>query len=127
MLVTQRASTKTHNPNKRTVAVNGTIEQEESYEENIIHEAQEEIGIYISAPTLLMKEKVESGGWTHFVSLFFVQIPKDTPLTFDATEIQATKRVSQAELEKRLKERPEDFVGSFSRFVEAAKEKLVEL
>jgi isopentenyldiphosphate isomerase len=42
-LITQRATTKSQSPNKRTLAVNGTVEQGESYEENIIKETQEEI------------------------------------------------------------------------------------
>jgi isopentenyldiphosphate isomerase len=43
ILLTKRAATKKNNPNKRTLAVNGTVEKGETYEENIIHEAQEEI------------------------------------------------------------------------------------
>jgi len=42
-LLAQRASGKSHNPNKRTMPVNGTVEQGENYEENILHEVQEEI------------------------------------------------------------------------------------
>jgi isopentenyldiphosphate isomerase len=123
-LLTQRAATKSHNPDKRTVAVNGTVEQGETYEENIIHETQEEIGISISSPHLILKEKSTSAGWTHFVSLFLIQLPKATPFVFDPREVQATKRVSLVELEQRLEEKPDDFVGSFSSYMEAVKENL---
>ena len=43
ILLTQRSANKSHNPNKRTLAVNGTVEQGESYESNIIKETKEEI------------------------------------------------------------------------------------
>jgi isopentenyl-diphosphate delta-isomerase len=110
VLLTQRASSKTHNPDKRTIAVNGTVEGKETYEENIIHETQEEIGIKISNPLLLNKELASSGGWTHFIALFFVRIPKESPFVFDPQEVQAVKWAKKAEVEQWLAEAPDDFV-----------------
>jgi isopentenyl-diphosphate delta-isomerase len=122
-LLTQRATTKSHSPNKRTLAVNGTVEQGESYEENIVKETQEEIGVHISKPRLLFKELFASN-YKHFVAVFFVQLPKETPFTFDEREIQAVKRVSTQALEARLANTPDDFVTSFPNIRSLIREKL---
>ncbi len=114
ILLAQRAATKLKNPNKWTCIVNGTVEKGESYEDNIIKETEEEIGIKIGGgdlptPILLAKELFVSN-WTHFVAIFFVRLPKSTVFVFDENEIQATKRVTKEELGRLLENFPEDFV-----------------
>ena len=129
ILLAQRASKKSHNPNKWTCVVNGTVEKGESYEENIIKEAEEEIGVKIRknhTPILLAKELFVSN-WKHFVAMFFVRLPKSTSFVFDEQEIQAVKRVNREELRELLEKFSDDFVGSFPKLWKLVSQKLEEM
>lgn len=126
ILLAQRAATKSHSPNKRTLPVNGTVEKGEMYEENIIRETQEEIGVELSGHRLLLKE-LFGGDWIKFVAIFFVQLPKSAPFVFDETEIQDAKRVSVEEFEKRLETSPSDLVPSLPSIRKLVKEKIKEM
>lgn len=113
-LLIQRASTKKREPNTRTTAVGGGVEQGETYEEAIIRETEEEIWIKITKPTLLIKRKsVNEEVVNFFMSIFHLQLPKDTPFQFDTEEIQYTKRLPKEKIDQRLATSPEDFVGAF--------------
>jgi hypothetical protein len=81
------------------------------------------MNIYIYSPILLAKD-LFFGTWTHFVAIFFAQLPKATPFVFDETEIQAFQWLSKAKLEQRLETSPQDFVGSFPKIWKVVKEKL---
>lgn len=120
-LLAQRASTKKRDPNKWTVAVSGMVEQGESYEEAIIRETKEELGITVT-PSFLMKRKcVGEEAINFFQAIFYVQLSKDTQLTFDEQEVQDTKRLSKAEINQRLKDSPDDIIGAFHKYREIVK------
>jgi 8-oxo-dGTP pyrophosphatase MutT (NUDIX family) len=57
ILLAQRARTKKRNPGKRWPAAAGTVEQWETYLENIIKEIWEEIGIEVQASDLIVWTK----------------------------------------------------------------------
>lgn len=125
-LLTQRASTKKHDPDKRTIAVSGTVEEWESYEDNIIKETQEEIWVTINNPLLLIKQKVT---WEHnfFVSIFFKVLLKDTKFSFDLREVQNFQRLSKEKIDEWLVNFPEELHPSFDTLWKIVHEKLREL
>jgi 16S rRNA (adenine1518-N6/adenine1519-N6)-dimethyltransferase len=120
----QRASTKRREPNKRTIAVGGGVEAGESYEEAIVRETKEELGITVK-PTFLVKRKsVDEEAINFFQAIFYVQLPKDTPFQFDEHEIQNTKWLSKAEIDERSQTSPDDFVASFHKYWEIINKKI---
>jgi 16S rRNA (adenine1518-N6/adenine1519-N6)-dimethyltransferase len=126
-LLVQRASTKKREPNKRTIAVGGGVEAGESYEEAIVRETKEELGITVK-PTFLVKRKsVDEEIINFFQAIFYVQLPKNTPFQFDEHEIQNKKWLSKAEIDERLQTSPEDFIDSFRKYRELINETITVL
>jgi len=75
-LLARRHKNKSHHPRKWGPAVAGTVEENESYEENIIKEAEEELGIKDIKPTLGPKIKNETDFY-HFTQWYVLNIDKD--------------------------------------------------
>ena len=72
VLLAKRAFTKKQHPGKWGTAVAGTVEEGESYESNIIKEAEEELGIRNIKPEKAIKEFV-TGKHKHFTQWFFLK------------------------------------------------------
>jgi 8-oxo-dGTP pyrophosphatase MutT (NUDIX family) len=123
-LLVQRAATKKREPNKRTIAVGGGVEQGESYEEAIIRETEEELGIVVK-PTFLVKRKsVDEEAINFFQAIFYVQLPKHTPFMFDEHEIQHTKWASKEEIDHLLTTSSDDFIDTFRKYQPIISEKV---
>src|SRR3989344_8863957 len=60
ILLARRALTKSHHPRKWGPAVAGTVDEGETYEENIIKEAEEELGLKNIKPELGPKTKTDN-------------------------------------------------------------------
>ena len=66
----KRAYTKTHHPGKWGPAVAGTVDEGESYEDNMIKEAEEELGL-INIKLIKGPYGKSFGKYNHFTQWFF--------------------------------------------------------
>lgn len=110
VLLARRAINKSHDPGKWGPAVAGTVEEGESYEENIIKEAEEELGLKDIKPIAGIK-KFRKTKWGYFVQEYLLTLPtgfNDFKIAED--EVAEVKWFSEVELKQQLKENPNDFL-----------------
>ena len=112
ILLGKRSVTKKNNPGLWSPLVNGTNSFGETYEENIIREAQEEIGISLEKVEYVAKVRVKEKH-NFFVTFFSTCIPHDQKLVIDPSEIEELRWYSNAELTATLKQNPSSFVPGF--------------
>lgn len=113
VLLARRAYTKSHDPGKWGPAVAGTVEEGESYEANIVKEAEEELGISGVVFTLEPKYLRRGEKYSYFVQPYSVVL--DWPLEKfhpRAEEVAEIKWWSKSELARELAETPDEFLKS---------------
>lgn len=112
ILLAKRALSKEHDPGKWGPAVAGTVEEGETYDSNIIKEAEEELGLANIKPVQGPKEKF-SGEHKFFGQWYLLTFngPIDD-LVINKNEVEEVKWFSVEEFKKALKEKPEEFVSS---------------
>lgn len=114
ILLALRHRSKAHHPLKWWPAVGGTVEQGESYLENIIKETEEEIGIKDISPTIGPKTKTSSW-YLHFTQWFTITLDKKIEEFLPAQdEVESLRWISPQELKTEFTQSPEHFVPSFS-------------
>jgi isopentenyldiphosphate isomerase len=122
ILITQRKWTKHNDPGKWMAAVSGTIEEGENYDENIVHEIEEEIGLKNLLLEKGPKEFTDDGQHRYFVQWYFSTINKDTvEIQIQEEEVEAYTWLPKQELLRELKEKPDKFVSSFEKDLKALK------
>lgn len=110
ILIAQRAFSKSHNPGQRWPAVAGTVEKGESYEENIIKEIEEELGVSDIYCTKWPKYKIEKERH-YFWQRFFATVDKDiSEFTIQKDEVETIKWISPEELKKDIELHPENYL-----------------
>ena len=115
ILLAQRHRSKKYHPFLWWPAVAGTVEKGETYEENIIKETEEEIGIQWITPIIGPKTQTTSG-YIHFTQWFTATIDKDIEeFILQEDEVESIKWVSSESLRKEFSETPNNFVPSFAR------------
>lgn len=119
-LLAQRSFNKKHGPGQWGPAVAGTVEEGETYESNIIKEAEEEIGLKDIKPILGPKYR-RSTTHEYFSQWFILEISKDTHLEVQKEEVENVKWFSKVELEKLVEEKPEMFLQNFKQYMEIYK------
>ncbi len=110
ILIAQRALAKKDCPGLWGPAVAGTVEEGETYEENIIKEAEEEIGLQNLVPQLGPKVKTN----TTFGQWFTAVVDHNYPFKKLDEEVEAIKWISRKELDGLVEEKPEIFMNYFS-------------
>ena len=110
ILLTKRSKNKKHHPSKWGPAVAGTVEKDESYNENIIKEAEEELGI--KNPKFNRGPKTRnSGKYNHFPQWYDVVINKKaSEFIIQKEEVEEVKWFDVVELKRLLEEKPKDFL-----------------
>ncbi len=116
ILLAQRALTKKHDPGLWGPAVAGTVEQGETYESNIIKEAEEEIGLKNIKPIIGPKDR-RSTSHEYFAQWFTIVIPKDIVLTIQKEEVEKIQWFSSKELIIFHSKNPEMFLQNFDRCI----------
>lgn len=112
ILIAKRHHTKRHHPNKWGPAVSGTVEQGETYNENIIKETAEEIGLSDSKPMHNKKVMIDNK-YHHFTQWYTLKIDKNiNDFNFQKNEIEEIKWISPEEIIKQVNEHPEEFTPS---------------
>lgn len=116
-LLAQRAFSKSINPGLWGPAVAGTLEEGETYESNIIKEAEEEIGLKNLKPVLDQKLR-RTTQHAYFVQWFTATIDSNYPLVKQDSEVEAFKWFSKNELMNLLEAKPEIFLFSLKETAE---------
>ncbi len=112
VLLAQRSLNKINSPGKWGPAVAGTVEEGETYEENIIKEAQEEIGLVGIKPKIEIKNRV-STSHEYFTQWFSVVADSKYPFTKQDIEVEQIKWFTKDEILKIYKENPDFFLSTF--------------
>lgn len=123
VLIAKRGPLKVHDPNLWGPAVAGTVEEGETYDENVVKEAQEEIGLVDFEPVFLKKMFYETDNARRFTSVYYAVInSEERELILQEDEVAEIKWVTVEDLEKWFIGKPEEFIPSFSRTLETIKE-----
>jgi isopentenyl-diphosphate Delta-isomerase len=111
--MTQCKWTKHNDPGKWMAAVSGTIEEGEDYDENIAHEAEEEIGLTDLKFRKGFKEFIDDGKHKFFAQWYFAEVDKDrVTIKIQEEEVEGYKWVPREELVKEVDSNPDKFVPS---------------
>ncbi|MFA5926037.1 MAG: NUDIX domain-containing protein [Parcubacteria group bacterium] len=109
ILLARRHRSKTHDPLKWGPAVSGTVEAGESYEENILKEAEEELGLKNIHPKIGPKIKMEVE-YHYFVQWFTLGIEKDaSDFEIQEDEVVEIKWFPKKDLISELQNSSENF------------------
>ncbi|MFH1802129.1 MAG: NUDIX domain-containing protein [archaeon] len=110
-LLAKRALTKRHDPGKWSPAVAGTLDEGETYEDNIIKEAEEELGIKGIKFKKGIKEKVDER-YRYFLQWFTCVVDKPAEeFIIQEEEVDGVKWFSEDEFRSLLKSNPDNFVA----------------
>lgn len=112
ILLAQRAFTKRFSPGLWGPAVAGTVEEGETYESNIIKEAEEEIGLTGFEFILGPKDK-RSSSHKYFIQWFTIVVDHNYPFKKQDTEVEEIKWFSRKEISELLEKNPNVFAPSF--------------
>ncbi len=122
ILLAQRQLGKRHHPGKWGPAVAGTVDEGESYEENIIKEAEEEIGLKNIKPQKSIKQRVTlaTGDHNHFTQWYTLIVDRAAEdFVLQEEEVRQVKWLSKQALQAELREHPERYLKSLSWAIEA--------
>jgi isopentenyldiphosphate isomerase len=121
ILLAQRSFTKKKHPGKWGPAVAGTVEEGESYEENVYKEAKEEIGLGGFVFEKDIKLRI-SNEYNYFTQWFTSKIDKDESFfKKQDEEVEEIKWFKRSELEKEVKENLDKFLNAIVRCLEIFK------
>jgi len=117
-LLARRAYTKSHYPGRWGPAVNGTVEEGESYEVNMKKEVEEELGLknveFEKGPNIEV-----SGDYNHFTQWFTLTVDKAVDeFEIREEEVAEIRWFSDEELEEQVKSNPEGFVKNMGKYAE---------
>lgn len=112
ILLARRSLNKTHSPGKWGPAVAGTVEKNETYDSNIIKEAEEEIGLKNIKPRKGLKIKMATK-YNYFCQWYFVEIDRNLDeFKIQESETEKIKWFSREELLRRIDENQDEFIQS---------------
>jgi isopentenyldiphosphate isomerase len=114
----QRAADKSFFPLKWGISASGMVDEGESYTENIIKEAREELGVVLREDELIRGERrfMRTKYIPYFYQTFFAR--RDIPiedLVFQPHEVETARWMSVPDIAKWFSERPDDFFPTFER------------
>jgi isopentenyldiphosphate isomerase len=118
ILLAKRHHTKIHHPEKWGPSVAGTVDEGETYEDNIIKETEEELGLKNIKPELGPKTKIDDE-YHHFTQWYTLCIDKNiSGFRIQEDEVELIKWFSPEELSKQLQEHPEKFLPGMKKYFE---------
>lgn len=113
VLIAQRKWTKKNDPGKWSAAVAGTVEEDETYESNIIKEIEEEIGLVGLVVTAGPKTYSDDGRHRFFCQWFLASVDKTSvDIIIQESEVEAVKWVSTDWLTKDVQHNPGNYTPS---------------
>ncbi len=118
ILLAQRKLTKKKNPGKWGPAVAGTNDEGETYESNIIKEAEEEIGLVDFEMKVKNKQRVDEGFSNYFGVRFETVVDKNlSEFKIQEEELEKIKWFDRDELLELIKKNPENFIPNILDFI----------
>jgi isopentenyldiphosphate isomerase len=115
ILITQRKMTMPSDPGKWMGAVSGTVDEGETYQQNMVKEIGEEIGLYGLILSEDIKEFVQKGDRRYFVQWFNASVNKDNvTITIQEDEVEAYRWISAADLVRDVTAHPETYVPTMA-------------
>lgn len=122
ILLAQRAFSKKKDPGKWSCAVAGTVDEGEEYDDNIVKEIAEEIGVKLTIHDLAKGPKMRiRGNANDFFDQWYVcmlDVPEDA-FVIQVEEVVAVQWVSKDEIRRLLRESPDFFIPSASQWLPA--------
>ncbi len=113
VLTTQRKWSKHNDPGKWMAAASGTVEEGESYDENIVKEIEEEIGLTGLNLTKGPKEFIDDGKHRFFVQWYLAEVDKTkVTIQLQKEEVEAYAWVPIKHVVKEVFENKDKFVPS---------------
>ncbi|MDR2524263.1 MAG: NUDIX domain-containing protein [Candidatus Nomurabacteria bacterium] len=127
VLIAQRKWTKKNNPGKWSLSAAGTVEENESYEENIYKEAEEEIGL-TGAKLIPISKNFRDGKRNHF-TMSYVTIGdwKLSDFTPQVSEVESLDLVDMDDLLRDTAENPDKYTRDFHERVTGLKKFLEQM
>lgn len=116
VLLAQRGLTKKMHPGVWSTAVAGTVDKGETYEENILKETEEEIGITLTIDDIvpIYKRFNDIPGNEYFSTHYLYLTDRDiSEFTKEEGEVEALKWMPYDELEQDVREHPERYTPGF--------------
>lgn len=114
ILLAQRAFNKSHDPGKWGPAVAGTVEEDGTYESNIIKETEEEIGLKNIKLVLGIKKR-QKNKYNYFSQEFLLVLPSGfNDFKIQKEEVAEIRWFTVEELKEKLKTNPENFLSAVS-------------
>ena len=110
ILLAQRGLQEAHDPGKWGPAVAGTVEKDESYLDNILKEAEEEIGIKDIEFKAAVKRR-HTDLYNYFTQWYTVVIDKPAKdFQIQKEELEGVRWYAREELARELHEHPEQYL-----------------
>lgn len=123
ILLAQRSFSKRNHPGRWAPPVSGTVEEGESYDENIIKEAQEEIGLS-DIPFAKLQKLRRSIDQDFFVQWYWVVIDRPAEeFAVQKDEIEDIRWFTKEALLDAIKNEPSKFVPNLVGYIELFTEK----
>lgn len=111
ILLAQRKFTKSHDPGKWGPAVSGTLDEGETYESNILKEAEEEIGLRNILPTIGPK-KHRKGEYNYFTQWYTLKLDRiEEDFVIQEEEVEQVKWFTSDELLEELSRHREKYLA----------------
>jgi hypothetical protein len=110
---------------RRTIRVNGDrlqlelFDEGETYDSNVVKEAEEELGIAAVKPVVVRKDRVSTPTRNYFRVMYSVVIDrKIEDFKIQKAEVLAIQWISKDALVRWWKEKPNDFIASMPTLIE---------
>lgn len=118
VLIAQRKKIKGNDAGKWGPTVAGTVEEGESYEQNIIKETEEEIGV-TGLDILPDKKQYVSGSRNYFTQFYTATLDRPAEeFTLQADEVESVRWVKPSTLQQEVAVNPENFVPAMKQCLE---------
>ncbi len=121
VLIAQRSFKKKNQPWIQWPAVSWTVNDKETYEQNIIKEAEEEIGLKLINYKVWIKEFVhatKNNNRKYFRQRFIAKSDKNiNEFVLQKEEVETVRRISKEDLQKEIQEYPEKFTATASEYI----------
>ena len=114
-LLAQRSANRKQHPLAWQSSAAGTVEEGESYQDNILKEAQQEIGAIISPDNLIpLPKQLVKENYAYYVQRYLTRLDKKLEeFTIQEEEIQALQWIAATEIWRIIREDPNYFVKPF--------------
>ena len=118
ILLARRHKNKSHHPRRWGPAVAGTVDEGESYKENIIKEAEEELGLKNIDPAIGLKREAKEK-YHHFTQWYTMVLDEDISyFKIQEDEVEEIKWWAKEDLKTELEAHPENFLPQMKYYLD---------